>query len=174
MTTEQKIDHLNESIVNFAVVTERRAKAGENSFVHASQSLTQASKSLDIAAQDIKSITSQALSSALQSPTKELDDNVKTITNKLYAAAHEVNSSVALAHKKLNHIILMALGTFVVAGVVVFGAWLYMYKQLDAKIERAEWVSGINAAVATGKLTTCNEGGVCALVDNKRLVRLDK
>jgi ABC-type transporter Mla subunit MlaD len=174
MTTEQKIDHLNESIVNFAVVTERRAKTGENSFVHASQSLAQASKSVSSAAQDIKSITSQTLSSAMQSPTKELDDNIKAIANKLYAAAHEVNESVAQANKKFSRIILWTLATSVISGVVVFGAWFYMYKQLDAKIERAEWVSGINAAVATGKLTTCNEGGVCALVDNKRLVRLDK
>ena len=45
--------------------------------------------------------------------------------------------------------------------------------QANQKIKQADWVSSINAAVASGKLTTCPDGGICASVD-KKLIRLDK
>ena len=56
--------------------------------------------------------------------------------------------------------------------VSAFFAWSNIQSAKQA-IKKAEWISGINASIATGKLTACPEGGVCSNVNGK-LVRLDK
>jgi diadenosine tetraphosphate (Ap4A) HIT family hydrolase len=173
MTLEQKIDQLIEKFVHSGINAERRTKALENHFVQSNQSLAQASKSVSNASQDIQSISTQTMRIALKPPVDELEERLKSVRQDLMSAANHVTKQVDQATQKLNRIILFALGAFVLAGIVVFGASLYMYKQLDTKIEHTDWISGINAAVAKGKLTTCTDGGVCALVE-KRLVRLDK
>uniref|UniRef100_UPI00066FE7DC hypothetical protein n=1 Tax=Frateuria defendens TaxID=2219559 RepID=UPI00066FE7DC len=62
-----------------------------------------------------------------------------------------------------------AIGSLAVIGVAV-----YMSFSAHREIARADWVSRINAAIASGKLAPCPEGGLCARVDNRKWARLDK
>jgi polyhydroxyalkanoate synthesis regulator phasin len=173
MTLEQKIDELIAKFVHSGINAERRTKAVESHFVQVNQSLAHASKSVSNASQDIQSISTQTMRNALKTPVDELEERLKSVRQDLMSAANHVTKQVDQATQKLNRIILFAIAAFALAGIVCFGAFLYAYSYLDQKIERTEWISDINAAVASGKLTTCPGGGVCANVD-KKLIKLSK
>ena len=58
--------------------------------------------------------------------------------------------------------------------VLVVGVAFYVFVATKQEVKKNDWISGVNAAVASGKLTTCSDGGgICAVIDKKQ-VRLDK
>ena len=58
--------------------------------------------------------------------------------------------------------------------MLVVGVAIYVFVAAKQEIKKNDWISGINAAVASGKLTTCTDGGgICAIVDKKQ-IRLDQ
>jgi hypothetical protein len=66
------------------------------------------------------------------------------------------------------------LATLGLVSVLVVGVAIYVFVAAKQEIKKNDWISGINAAVASGKLTTCSDGGgICAVIDKKQ-VRLDK
>jgi hypothetical protein len=170
---ENKIDLLTKHILLLASNVDRKAKAAESSFIQSNQSLANTSKSLSNASHDIQSISSLTMSSVLQPPMQEFKDSAKNVKNDLIYASNYVSNQVDKATQKLNRIILFAIAAFALAGIVCLGAFMYAYSYLDQKIDKTEWISNINAAVAKGKLTTCPDDGLCSLVD-KKFIRLDK
>jgi hypothetical protein len=170
---EQKIDLLTKQILLLASNVDRKAKVAEDSFTQANQSLTYTTKSLNSASQDFQSISAQTMNSVLKSPMQEFKDSAKDVKNDLVSASNYVSKQVDQATQKLDRIILFAIAAFTLAGIVCLGAFLYAYSYLDQKIDKTEWISDINAAVASGKLTTCSNGGACVNID-KKLIRLGK
>ena len=73
MSLEQKIDKLIENVVLLTGKVEQRAKVNEHSNAQASQSITQAGKTVSNATHDIQRITSQTVGSAILKPVDELD-----------------------------------------------------------------------------------------------------
>jgi roadblock/LC7 domain-containing protein len=59
------------------------------------------------------------------------------------------------------------------ASLVLMGVAVDMGVQTHRDMERSEWISEINAAIANGTLAACQNGGICAYVD-KKWVRLDR
>ena len=173
MSLEQKIDKLIENVVLLTGKVEQRAKVNEHSNAQASQSITQAGKTVSNATHDIQRITSQTVGSAILKPVDELDHSLKNMRDELIGTADNVEKKMQESVGELKRIIWTATGAFALAGVVVAGASIYAFSQANQKIKQADWVSSINAAVASGKLTTCPDGGICASVD-KKLIRLDK
>lgn len=171
---EQKIDLLTKQILLLASNIDRKAKVAENGLVQANQSLAYAGKSLGTASQDIQSITSQTMRNTLQMPVDEFEERIKNIRNELLAAANHATNQIDQATKKLNRMILFAFAAFTVAGIVCMGAFMYAYYYLDQKIEKTEWISSINAAVAKGNLTNCPTGGGACVNVEKKLIRIDK
>lgn len=55
-----------------------------------------------------------------------------------------------------------ALGSLAVFAVAVYASW-----HARADIKRSGWVQQIDAAVESGHLTTCPEGGLCVQAGNK-------
>jgi hypothetical protein len=60
-----------------------------------------------------------------------------------------------------------------VASLVVIGVAVYMGLRTHQDLIRAEWTGQINAAITNGKLSRCQDGGLCARADGK-WVRLDR
>ena len=67
-----------------------------------------------------------------------------------------------------NALIVLAFGALAVIGVAV-----YMAMHAHQEMTRSEWIGQINAAIASGKLVACPDGGLCAYI-GKKLVRLDQ
>ena len=173
MNLEQKIDQLIEQVFLLTGKVEQRAKISESYANKASQTIAQAEQTVSRATQDIQRITSNTLSSAFQKPVDELDHSLKIMRDNLIRNANDVERHMQESVAQLKRIVWLAIGAFVLAGLVSVGSSVYAMSQANQKIKQAEWVSAINNAIANGKLTTCVDGGICAIVD-KKPVRLDK
>ena len=173
MSLEQKIDQLTKELILLAGKVEQRAKVSEHHVTKASQTLVQSGQVIGSATQDIQRITSNTLSSAFQKPVDELDHSLNIMRDNLIHNANDVERHMQESVAQLKRIVWLAIGAFVLAGLVSVGSSVYAMSQANQKIKQAEWVSAINNAIANGKLTTCGDGGICATVD-KKLIRLDK
>ncbi len=173
MSLEQKIDQLTKELILLAGKVEQRAKVSEHHVTKASQTLTQAGQAVGNATQDIQRITSNTLSGAFQKPVDELDHSLNIMRDNLIRNANDVERHMQESVAQLKRIVWLAIGAFVLAGMVVAGASVYATIQANQQIQKTEWIGAINSAIANGKLTTCGDGGICATVD-KKLIRLDK
>ena len=173
MSLEQKIDQLVKDMGLLLGKVEQRAKISESYANKASQTIAQAEQTVSRATQDIQRITSNSLSGAFQKPVDELDHSLKIMRDNLIRNANDVERHIQESVAQLKRIVWLAIGAFVLAGMVVAGASVYATMQANQQIQKTEWIGNINSAIANGKLTVCPDGGICAVVDKKQ-IRLDK
>lgn len=173
MSLEHKVDILVEHIFLLTGKVDQRAKVTEQNNAKAIQSMTQLGQSVSGATQDIQRITSHTLSNAMQKPIEDHNRNLKIMRDNLIRNANDVERQMQESVTKLKRIVLIAMGAFALAGIVVVGASTYAMIQANQKIKQGEWIGNINSAVANGKLGICANGGLCATVNGKQ-IRLDK
>lgn len=170
-----------EMIKKLLVITEqleKRANQIDQRSHQAEQSLLRTEKSvqnnMSAVESRIQKVTSATIGEAVKQPTQNFEYDIKSITNNLTKTANEIRDAQLSTGKWLKALTWKVLGALGLASVLVLGVAIYVFVASKQEIKRSDWIGGINAAIANGKLTTCSDGGgICAIVDKKQ-IRLDK
>lgn len=153
------------------------------------QQNTQAAEAIGRAAQNAAQVASQvssraveefrqaagsALGQGLRDPLVQADKQLQASMLDVRNAAGELERRIQAAGRihtatAWKMFIACALASLVVIGVAAYMAW-----QARTELAKAQWVGQINAAIASGNLAPCADGGLCARVDGKRWVRIDQ
>jgi hypothetical protein len=175
------IEQLAVELAAFTQTLEQRAAA-------AGQRLEQASENLRCTAGDVAAsaqrMTGSAVAEFKHTASDVLADGMRPALEQADAELRERLQEIAGATRQLEQRVrtLNALHTanawkaFVasaVASLAVIVMAVYTGIHAHQEVQRSQWVGAINAAVADGKLTACEEGGICARVGRK-WVRLDR
>jgi len=113
-----------------------------------------------------------AVASGLRQPLEDAGRTMQDGTQRIQHAIRDLEQRTNRLGRALSA---HAWKTFVAstaASLAVIGVAVYMGVQAHRENVRAEWVDQINAAITSGKLARCAEGGLCAHTGNKWL-RLD-
>lgn len=154
-------------------VVQRNSEAARH-LQQAAQHVTGAiGQATTLAMADVRGATKAALTEGLYEPVHDMDETLQKSARQVEAATDRLAQRI----EWLRHVhTANAWKGFIasaVASLVLIGIAVYMGIQAHRDIERSEWISDINAAIANGKLAACQGGGICAHVD-KKWVRLDK
>jgi len=156
-------------------VLEKRIDHAAQQSLRATQALDQQSKqSLEITNKLVQQALEQIRLAAREAITEGVRDAVHELDQTVCNGAERIDQAVSQLNQRMQHVrrlnashawktfIASALGSLAVIAVAVYTSW-----QAHADMKRSEWVQQINAAVESGHLTTCPEGGLCVQVGNK-------
>ena len=108
-----------------------------------------------------------AVETGIRDAVDELDQTVRSNTSRIDHATAQLNQRMQqMGRFHTGHawktFVASALASLAVISAAVFASW-----HAHADIERSEWALDIYAAIESGRLAACPEGGLCALVGNK-------
>jgi hypothetical protein len=108
-----------------------------------------------------------AVETGIRDAVDELDHTVRIGTSRVDHATAQLNQRMQqMGRFHTEHawktFVASALGSLAVISAALFASW-----HAHADIKRSEWVQDINMAIDSGRLATCPEGGLCALIGNK-------
>lgn len=125
------------------------------------------------ALKQFKAEAAQAMTTGLRELIDQSDQRLRSTTEALQQMAINLENQMQRMHKLQATAAWRTFIACAIASVAVMAAAGYAIYTASNQIERSEWVGSINAAVAKGKLTMCQDGGICVVVD-KKIARLDK
>lgn len=177
----QDVEDLTVKFAAIALALEQRMAVAE-------QQVTQAAASLRHTAQDVAASSQRLADSATaefrRTAQVSLAEGMRPALEQAEVALRQRMQEVAGATRELERRIrklnaLHAAGAWkaliiaAVASLMLTGVAVYAGLQAHQRVQRAQWVDAINAAVAAGKLTVCKHGGVCVRI-GKQWVQLDE
>ena len=156
-------------------VVEKRIDQAAQQSLRATQALDQQSRhSLETTNKLVQQALEQfrlgakdAIAEGVRGAVRKLDQTVRDGADRLDQAVSQLNQHMQhVGRMNASHawktFIASALGSLAVFAVAVYASW-----HARADIKRSGWVQQIDAAVESGHLTTCPEGGLCVQAGNK-------
>ncbi len=177
-------DELMELIEKTAVLMERY----QNNTDKVSQNNTQIAYNLQQIAQSLQSLqrdVSQQVKNGAYSAIKEgmaqsVDESsevLNNVTSHLKLETYHLKEDRDKVYKMAKWLSYKTLGLVYGSALLVWlSSAFFAWSNIQAgqqSIKKSEWVLSINAAVKNGKLTMCEDGGICANVNGKQFP-LDK
>jgi hypothetical protein len=126
------------------------------------------------AVEALRQTASTTLERGLREPLSQTERQLQTSMAGLREATAELEKQVRTAGTLQKATAWKVFAACAIASLGVLGVAAYAAMHARTEVARAEWTRGINAAVASGNLAPCADGGICARVDGKRWVRLDQ
>ncbi|HEX7643243.1 MAG TPA: hypothetical protein VF472_13640 [Burkholderiaceae bacterium] len=181
MTVEQKIDELRETIVLLVSAVEKRTKAADMANERAVQNISQVSKDAANSAIEItesamdkfKSVAAGVVTDGLNEPMKDYEKSLQSRFEQLQKVVNKLEMQCAQMRSANMANAWKAFVASTVASLAIIGVAVYVSMKTHEDMQRSEWIGSINAAVANGKLVTCPDGGICAMIKDKP-VHLDR
>ncbi|HUB91244.1 MAG TPA: hypothetical protein VMA74_16080 [Dyella sp.] len=154
---EKRIDHAAQQSLRATQTLDQQSR----------HSLETTNKLVQQALEQFRLGAREAIKEGVRDAAHELDQTVRDGANRLDQTVSQLNQHMQHVRRlNASHawktFIASALGSLAVVAVAVYTGW-----QAHADMKRSEWVQQINAAVESGHLTTCPEGGLCVQVGNK-------
>ena len=160
---EQRSASVIQQTLQAAETIDRSAKAAATSSEHITTR----------AIGEFRGAATSAIAEGMRGPMEQAGRTMQNGTLGIERATAELEQRVRSAGKVHSA---HAWKTFIasaLASIVVMSTAVYMANRSYKQISQDAWVGQINAAIANGKLTKCEGGGLCARI-GKRWVRLDK
>lgn len=134
----------------------------------------QSRKSLQTSDALVRQSLEQFHQGARQAIEEGARDAIDGLDQTLRGGAHRIDHTLSQLDQRARQMgrvnVLHAWKTFVAtasASLAVAAVAIYLSVHAHGEIKRAEWVHDINAAIESGRLTACPEGGLCVQVNNK-------
>lgn len=125
----------------------------------------------------IKDAAYQAIKEGMNQSVRESKGDLSHVVSHLKFEAYALKDDRDKAQKMAKWLSYKTLSlVYGSALLVLVVSSFYGWKNIQTtrqEVKRAEWISNINGALSTGKLTACPDGGICANI-NQKLIRLDK
>ncbi|TBR36740.1 MULTISPECIES: hypothetical protein [Dyella] len=112
----------------------------------------------------------QGIAGAVREATGQLEASMREVRR----AAGELQTGLDRSQRIHQSVAWKAFIACAVGSVFVVAACAYAVMTARTALTRSDWTSLINAATEAGHLAPCEKGGLCARIDGKRWVRIDR
>jgi hypothetical protein len=126
------------------------------------------------AIEDFRQAAGSALNQGLRKPLEQMDQQLQASMTGVRQATDELERRIQTAGRIHTATAWKMFIASAFASLTVIAVAAYVALHTRTELANAQWAGQINAAIASGNLAPCVDGGLCARVDGKRWVRLDQ